>query len=141
MTTTQPMFRQDDIVGIDHPDYAGQRWQIVTRNRTTYTCKPENDPGARGLRVPGYMLTTPPKPGECFSVLDTRPKGLRTGAVVTYSRPLRGTDTGPGKYFVVVKDKLDKAHIVPLGGNDNGSYWPVAVAYLTVINPADILKG
>jgi hypothetical protein len=125
-TTTR---KAGDVIGVDHPDYDGQRWVISKAGPANYSCRPEGDPQARGLRVPHYMATDPPEAGT-VSRRTNRPAGLRVGAFVTGARA-RGLT--PETVLFVTKDGPDKVTVTLPGGDDLCRHWNLPVRGLTVV--------
>lgn len=103
-------------------------WRIIKVNLTTY--KMQNSAGVK-LNAPHAMVHEI-EGASAFSESDVRPSGLKAGVVVTVDIPLAEYD--PGVLFVLTKNALDVAHIVPLGGDDGDRYWKVSPARLTIVD-------
>ncbi len=93
--------------------------------------------GGRPMRIhPDYLLPAPDDTTATAGVAVPYLAPLDPGAVVTVAGP--GWKQPAGQLYVVLRDNGDdRLSIAKLGG-DNGRYWRVRRAGLTVIDPARI---
>jgi hypothetical protein len=137
MTTFIPLPPIGTIVTIDDPRCPGP-YKVTNhgpKNATLVPCDPDGKarPG-RGARFPGWMLSVydPAHPdGPYLAPLAPPTPVLDPGVLVTSA-------TRPG-VFVVLADKVTKVNVAALGG-DNGRYFRIPPAALTVVPLAELAK-
>jgi hypothetical protein len=127
------------IVTVDDPRCIGL-YKVLSRGPKNAGLSPCNADGSlrpgRGARMPGWMLH-PVNLSEAVTLAEKVPMPpppaaiFDPGVVVT-------SKTAPG-VFVVIADKVDKVNVAKLGG-DNGRYWRLPPAALTVVPLAELAR-